>query len=438
MVEWTRIWAPAAVVMVMMVAFGSVEGQLDDVYPSRTTHGLEMGFGSCNKAPKTGHNAFKAMTDNTVSNASSWSTYAWLGDAVYGDHNPIPFLWLPAEPQMLRDKFAELKRMDDYAALVERVPVVGTWDDHDFGANDGGAWYQHKRDAQVTFLDFLGVSPDSPRRDRTGVYSAIGLQASSADSLVVVILLDVRTHADIKGNVILGDEQWAWLESVLDFVARDPRVVLTLVGSGTQVLPLDKVLAEGWHHVPHERTRLLDALVATGVPSVFLSGDVHFSEVSHTRHCTSSHFADMYDVTSSGLTHTWGDKIAPLRAFLLHFFLVSSTRIGDPILDHSFGSFRLADDADGKTISFTFHHAHDGSIIAQHVWDLQSLTPKPLPDHEEERDALGCSSKIPSESLLRNVTGLQFGAIIFYSCVLCLGWVLTYFFYALALYLARG
>jgi hypothetical protein len=50
--------------------------------------------------------------------------------------------------------------------------LLATWDDHDYGTNDGGADFPAKAEAKRAFLEFFADPPDSPRRAREGVYDA--------------------------------------------------------------------------------------------------------------------------------------------------------------------------------------------------------------------------------------------------------------------------
>jgi alkaline phosphatase D len=76
-----------------------------------------------------------------------------------------------------------------------------------------------------------------------------------------------------------------------------------LIGSGIQVLPVQHPY-EKWADFPAERERLFQLIGATKAPGViFLSGDRHIAELSRVR---SRHVSyPLYDLTSSGLTHTW-------------------------------------------------------------------------------------------------------------------------------------
>jgi alkaline phosphatase D len=44
------------------------------------------------------------------------------------------------------------------------VPIIGVWDDHDFGADNSGKEYQGKVKQKEMYLDFIGEPPNSQRR----------------------------------------------------------------------------------------------------------------------------------------------------------------------------------------------------------------------------------------------------------------------------------
>jgi alkaline phosphatase D len=169
------------------------------------------------------------------------------------------------------------------------VPVYGTWDDHDYGANDAGREYPKKAESQQLFLDFLRVPAGSPRRRRAGIYDAIML--GPPGRRVHLIALDLRYHRSpfisISGDgspyevdaspeaTMLGAEQWAWLEQ--EFARpSEVRIVLSSVGLVTSFNG-----PEAWANMPRERERFLRALAAAA-PSTDLvvSGDRHFGEIS--------------------------------------------------------------------------------------------------------------------------------------------------------------
>jgi len=214
----------------------------------------------------------------------------WLGDNIYADTDDM---------EVMRQKYTQQLLNDGYRRLRASVPVIGTWDDHDYGTNNAGKQYPRKVESQQLFLDFLGVPATDLRRTRQGVYTSyiygpIGKQMK-------VLLLDTRFHRDdpdATGDV-LGAEQWRWLEAEL----RSSTAQIHLIVSSIQVLS-EEHKYEKWGDFPQARRRLLRLLSDTGIPGVILlSGDRHFAELSRLEEPGVGY--PLYEITSSGLTHSW-------------------------------------------------------------------------------------------------------------------------------------
>jgi len=89
--------------------------------------------------------------------------FVFLGDNIYADTEDM---------EVMKAKYALLGKQPGYIKLKATCPIHATWDDHDYGANDGGAEYPKKKESQQVFLDFFEVPKDDPRRTREGVYSS--------------------------------------------------------------------------------------------------------------------------------------------------------------------------------------------------------------------------------------------------------------------------
>eukprot|EP00397_Hematodinium_sp_SG-2012_P047950 GEMP01054739.1.p1 GENE.GEMP01054739.1~~GEMP01054739.1.p1 ORF type:complete len:405 (+),score=57.30 GEMP01054739.1:87-1217(+) len=230
------------------------------------------------------------------------AAFTWLGDAVYADKWSLERFTtgnkLIHEPEYVKHYNAQ-KEHPDYKRLRDTTPIFGTWDDHDFGTNDGDKTWPHKKAAHKAFLDFLDVPQDSPRRKLNGVYSSERIPYG--DSHILLLLLDVRYNKDPWSarphGDFLGEDQWAWLEKEVT----NSDAPLILLGSGIQVVWNDwgHLGAEHWNRFPEAKHRLLNLL--SGRRVVFLSGDVHMFEV---RYIESWH---ALEVTTSGLSHSWAD-----------------------------------------------------------------------------------------------------------------------------------
>ena len=239
--------------------------------------------------------------------------YLSLGDAIYGDFDGEKAY--DVTPQSLRREWGKLAASPDWQHLTANVQVVATWDNHDYGHHSAGAEFELKEVSKQIFLDFFSEPADSGRRQRPGIYDAEILGPDGRR--VQLILLDTRTFKspprlaerpegaggslgkyapnDDPKATLLGDAQWNWLEEQF----RRPAEVRLIASSG-QVVADEKGMDE-WGNYPHERQRLFDLIDRTGATGVvLLSGNVHFAEASFTEEGP----YPLYDLTSSGLTHT--------------------------------------------------------------------------------------------------------------------------------------
>ncbi len=243
-----------------------------------------IAFGSCN------NQYFKQPMWRVI---ADWQPdlFVWLGDNIYGDTTDVA---------KFSAKWDLQKNNPAYRKFTESVPVIGTWDDHDFGKNNGDRTFPIKADAQRLFLDFVDEPADSPRRSQEGIHTS--RVYGPPGQQVCVILLDVRYFRDPKDTKnadILGKRQWAWLERTLD---RSP-AQMHLICSGSQILPSEHRY-EKWADYPGARERLFKLIAQSKAPGVILlSGDRHIGEVSLLPALEKR--PPLVELTTSGLTHYW-------------------------------------------------------------------------------------------------------------------------------------
>jgi alkaline phosphatase D len=234
-----------------------------------------------------------------------WSTidqerpdvFLFIGDNVYADTQ---------NPQLMEARYQQLAEIPEFKSFRARVPMLATWDDHDYGANDAGAEFPMKAKAQEIFLDFFQVPQDSPRRQQEGIYYAE--TRNWQDKRIQFILLDTRYfrsplqkgpggyRPDLDPEAtLLGQAQWTWLEEQL----RQP-ADLRIIASSIQFLAMDHRF-EKWHNLPLERQKMLNIIARTGAEAVvFVSGDRHIGEISVLSDSTVPY--PIFDLTASGLT----------------------------------------------------------------------------------------------------------------------------------------
>src|SRR5262245_35900925 len=63
-----------------------------------------------------------------------------LGDNMHADLDKK----VQVTPDVIRAKYADISRVPGFVKLKAMCPMVGTWDDHDYGKNDAGVEWEHK------------------------------------------------------------------------------------------------------------------------------------------------------------------------------------------------------------------------------------------------------------------------------------------------------
>ncbi|RSK42353.1 alkaline phosphatase D family protein [Hymenobacter perfusus] len=259
---------------------------------AQSTAELRIAFGSCNR-----HDLPQPLWDDIAHDQPQ--VWVWLGDNIYGDSD---------DPNVLRAKYQAQLDQPGYRRLREQgTQVIGTWDDHDYGRNDGDKSYPFKAQNQQLALDFLQEPAASPRRQQEGIYAAY--EYAVGKQKVKVILLDDRYfqdslfrdsalvyHPNPTGDV-LGEAQWQWLRQQLQSSDADANII----ASGIQFLPQEHRF-EKWANFPAARQRLLALLAETRPKGLLLiSGDRHIGEISRVP--VPGLRRPVYEITSSGLTH---------------------------------------------------------------------------------------------------------------------------------------
>lgn len=345
------------------------------------------------------------------------AAFVWAGDAIYGDGKDSVGGIIPATPVKLAADYQDLLTDNPgYQGLMQAshkgTTILGTWDDHDFGVDNGDRTYPHKRESAQLFVDFLersnphydtkqqfrlmreranagdgvyGVMAfDFARRaggregvgdevsqvrlsdEEAGIDPSVPVVSPLSDKSVAIFLIDVRSHktpwnhseeaTDYKGD-FLGEKQWQWLEASLGRSTAAVNIVVT----GLQV-HVDRfftgAVAEEWSRFPMAQHRLYQAMLQPNVQSpLIVTGDVHMGEFWR-RDCRRLSEASvpslparpLVEVTTSGMSHSWGTCFC------------SRPNPGNPVCHYSYFQ---------RVLSIAMHWAH------------QSLAWKDLIRHEE-------------------------------------------------------
>ncbi len=277
-----------AATAVVMLACGACSTTRNDRAIQR------IAFGSCLKQDKP------APIWNVIADMKP-DVFLFIGDNIYADTEDM---------SVMRQEYDKLNADQAYQRLKRTCPILATWDDHDYGVNDGGADYPARDASQREFLRAFDEPKNSPRLSRPGVYMAKTI--GPPGRRVQLILLDTRYFRSPlkkapaaqrafrryvpnpdKSATMLGDAQWQWLEKQL----RQP-ANLRIIASSIQLVSEDPGW-EKWANLPRERQQLFDLIKKTNAQGVLiLSGDRHIGELSMM---DAGIGYPIYDLTSSGL-----------------------------------------------------------------------------------------------------------------------------------------
>lgn len=319
-----------------------------------------IAFGSCASEKKP-----QPILDLVV--AHKPNLFVYLGDNIYGDTYDM---------KVLQAKYDSLAAKPEFQRLKKAVPIVATWDDHDYGWNDSGKEYPYKKESKNIFLKFFNEPVDSYRRSHDGIYTSYLYEGNGRK--LQLILLDNRTFRnklriyrgelnqnakffypldyyfhENEDSTLLGEEQWKWLEEELKKPAD-----LRIIGSGSQ-FSISFNGYEAWANFPHEQKRMLELIKKTKASGVlFISGDVHYAEVSKLQ---ATNIYPIYDVTSSGITSTW------------HFAAPNDNRIEGPVMDNHFGLISIDWNKKDPNIKMEIWDHRDNQRI-EHTIKLSEIT----------------------------------------------------------------
>ena len=333
------------VLVFFLVSCSSKKKFLDHSLLQSNSTDFTIAFGSCNQQ-NLENKLWPAVFEHVP------DVWIWGGDIIYADTDDM---------KKMADDYKLQKEQANYQQLVKMSKVLGTWDDHDYGLNDGGYEYRMKNESQQLFLDFLDVPKNDIRRSMQGVYHSEVFDTNKGS--IKVIVLDTRFFRteltkstendrryqpnDYGKGTILGELQWLWLENELNSSKADFNIIV----SGIQVLSQEHQF-EKWANFPQELEKLQSAIKNSKAKGVFIiSGDRHLSEFSKIQIKGMNY--PLIDFTSSGLTHSYSGFSGELN----------NNRIGNVVSEISFGVLKF----DFKTQIITMEMRGEKNKLIQKI-----------------------------------------------------------------------
>jgi alkaline phosphatase D len=218
-----------------------------------------IGFGSCDDFADTA--LWPAIRRSGVEG------FVLLGDTPYIDTTEIKWV---------RWAYRRYSSVPGLVETFQRIPFWGTWDDHDFGANDSYGTLPGK---EFTRRGFVEYRPNlSFGEGDQGVFTRF------RRGPVEVFLLDTRwfsetepSWADSSQPTLLGRRQWEWLRRGLR--TSDAPFKILACGMIWDSKSADKP-SDDWGRYPYERDALFRWIGDHNISGVLLAGgDIHVSRL---------------------------------------------------------------------------------------------------------------------------------------------------------------
>ena len=227
-----------------------------------------LGLGSC--APSDPNDVWDRIVQEGCEG------FVFLGDTPYVDSSDL---------HTAREKHRNFLSQPEIANMIACMPCWGTWDDHDFGLNDGHGDFPGKHVCRMAFTEYRANreyghdSAGNLQRERFA--AGRGIYTSFRRGPLELFLIDPRwfsrtepSWADPNLPTCIGKKQWEWLQAGLK-ASDAPFKALT-----TGMIWDDKQNSErdDWHTYRHERDAIFDFIRDERISGCFLiSGDIHVS-----------------------------------------------------------------------------------------------------------------------------------------------------------------
>jgi alkaline phosphatase D len=249
---------------------------------------FSVGFGSC---------AYINQGDYGRLNSKPYGGEYQIFESIY-EVSPDAFIWLGdntylREPDWtsrtgIHQRWTHDRSIPHMRGMLATMANYATWDDHDYGPNNAGWEFWNKAETTRAFTLFHG-NPSAGLPEIPGIFTFFNLGDAN------FYIVDNRTHrtpdtvqTDTMGEPRshLGKAQVDWLVETMRYQQGQSRKLrgsypanFNIVCIGNQVL--SKRSRDSYASYPEEYEYLMSRLMHEGINGViFLSGDVHFSEVT--------------------------------------------------------------------------------------------------------------------------------------------------------------
>jgi len=229
----------------------------------------------------------------------------FLGDLVYGDNAAQAVLkWAIRKFHFYHPSFDYIEKRYIESWKNERIyrqpkmiPMYTVWDDHDYGYDAADFSNPFKKKMLTLFRSYYPVPPADEVISRgPGVSYSFSIYGKK------VLMLDNRSFYNVGDKVLLGMDQINWIE---EQIKNQKEVVVT---SGMSILNISPDQESLQRDAPSEWQAFRNIFRSHGTKAIFLTGDVHYSEV---REVPEHVFGYKTYVVVSSHMHSTSPRITP-------------------------------------------------------------------------------------------------------------------------------
>lgn len=193
----------------------------------------------------------------------------FTGDIVYANAKWRSVTGQAEPPQTALERYIETWQKVDLYALDPLIPVVATWDDHDYGMNNGNATHPHRQVMWQMFRLFYPVPP--PAKSLALFSQGPGISFRWHVFGRDLYLMDNRSF-HVPGRTQWGEAQEAWFKQ--DYLSRP---FPCWMANGTSFFAYSSVIESVQKNGPQSLSVLRETLQEKPKACVLMSGDVHAS-----------------------------------------------------------------------------------------------------------------------------------------------------------------
>jgi len=231
----------------------------------------------------------KSMWQQVLSHEPDFLLF--IGDSVYADKTSAGFK-KQADIVQLWNRHVETRNLLEIFKAKHLKPIFATWDDHDFGLNDGGAEFQFKGESRKVFQAFFPQVSEYSKELTSGPGVSSRLRIAGQQ----FFLLDNRTFRSTKSEsgTHFGGSQEEWVYEGLEEESSPAFLI-----SGDQYFGGYSTFESYERLHPQSFGRFLSRLSQIKAPVFFLSGDRHLTELMKIERKQLGY--ETYEFTSSSI-----------------------------------------------------------------------------------------------------------------------------------------